>query len=116
MWAASAAAWPGRENPDAAAAYAANAVAATVKRSRRDTWLAERAVQALLLREIFGNPFHPAEMDPAWRTKAVMALVERAYQECDFEGLPVLADMLEEVGCTDEGILTHLRGPGSHVR
>jgi hypothetical protein len=28
----------------------------------------------------------------------------------------VLADALEEVGCTDAGLLGHLRGPGPHVR
>ena len=29
--------------------------------------------------------------------------------------LPVLADALEEAGCTNEDILTHCRGPGPHV-
>jgi hypothetical protein len=28
----------------------------------------------------------------------------------------VLADVLEEAGCTDTDILNHLRGPGPHVR
>src|SRR2546423_1792808 len=30
--------------------------------------------------------------------------------------LAVLGDALEEAGCTNEPILTHLRGPGPHVR
>ena len=30
--------------------------------------------------------------------------------------LAVLADALEEAGCTDESILTHLRSAGPHVR
>ena len=34
----------------------------------------------------------------------------------DFRSLPVLADVLEEAGCTDEGILSHCRGPGPHAR
>jgi putative intracellular protease/amidase len=29
-----------------------------------------------------------------------------------FEDLPVLADLLEEVGCCDAELLVHLRGPG----
>ena len=33
-----------------------------------------------------------------------------------FERLPILADALEEAGCTDAAILGHLRGPGPHVR
>jgi hypothetical protein len=30
--------------------------------------------------------------------------------------LAVLADALEDAGCTDAAILGHLRGPGPHVR
>jgi hypothetical protein len=30
--------------------------------------------------------------------------------------LAVLADALEDVGCTDQEILQHLRAPGVHVR
>ena len=30
--------------------------------------------------------------------------------------LAVLADALEDAGCTDAGLLGHLRGPGPHVR
>jgi hypothetical protein len=34
----------------------------------------------------------------------------------DFAALPVLADCLEEAGCSDAAILAHCRGPGPHVR
>jgi hypothetical protein len=37
-------------------------------------------------------------------------------EEQAFDRLPVLADALEEAGCTDADILSHLRGPGPHVR
>ena len=30
--------------------------------------------------------------------------------------MPVLADALEEAGCSDDELLGHLRGPGPHVR
>ena len=30
--------------------------------------------------------------------------------------LPILADALEEAGCTDADMLAHCRGPGPHVR
>ena len=33
----------------------------------------------------------------------------------DAARLAVLADMLEEAGCTDPELLGHLRGPGPHV-
>ena len=36
--------------------------------------------------------------------------------ELDPARLAVLADALEDAGCTDADILGHLRGPGPHVR
>jgi hypothetical protein len=79
----------------------------------------ECAAQADLLREVFGNPFRPAVLDPrwlAWGGGTVAALATAAYAENAFERLPVLADALEEAGCADETILAHLRAPGPHVR
>jgi hypothetical protein len=36
--------------------------------------------------------------------------------ELDKGRLPILADALEDAGCTNADILDHLRGPGPHVR
>jgi hypothetical protein len=36
--------------------------------------------------------------------------------ELDTARLAVLADALEEAGCTDDTLLNHLHGPGPHVR
>jgi hypothetical protein len=80
-----------------------------------------------LLREVFGNPFRPPPtIDPAWLTwndGTVVRLAQSAYEErhlpagtLDNGRLAVLADALEEAGCTDADILGHLRGPGPHVR
>ena len=76
----------------------------------------ERRTHADVLRDIVGNPFHPVAVTPAWRTPAAVALARTAYEERHFEDLPLLADALEEAGCTDDAILTHLRGSGPHVR
>jgi hypothetical protein len=43
-------------------------------------------------------------------------IVEAIYNEDDFATLPVLADALEESGCTDETLLAHCRQGGAHVR
>ena len=43
-------------------------------------------------------------------------LAEAIYEERAFDRLAVLADALEEAGCTNPDILGHLRGPGPHVR
>jgi hypothetical protein len=71
-----------------------------------------------LARDIFGNPFRPVLLDRAWRTPTVVQLAHAASAEyhLDTTRLAVLADALEEAGCTDADILTHLRSPGPHVR
>jgi hypothetical protein len=89
---------------------------------------AEREGQADLLRCIFDPwPFHPSPIiDPdwlAWNEGLVRRLAEAAYEErtlpagtLDPARLAVLADALEEAGCTEAELLGHLRGPGPHVR
>jgi hypothetical protein len=78
-------------------------------------WRAERAAQAALVREVFGNPFRPVVCQPRWRTETVLALA-RAADAGVFEAMPVLADALEEAGCNDSELLNHCRGMVSHVR
>jgi hypothetical protein len=43
-------------------------------------------------------------------------VAESIYEGRAFDRLPILADALEEAGCTDAYLLAHLRGPGPHVR
>jgi hypothetical protein len=79
----------------------------------------ESASQVRLLRCLFGNPFHPATIRPEWLTFAggtIFGLARAIYDERAFERLPVLADALEETGCTDAAILAHLRGSAEHAR
>jgi len=79
----------------------------------RGAALAELAV---LLRDLFGDPFRPVPLDSTWLTPAVRSVAKVAYDERRFEDLPVLADALEEAGCDSADILSHCRGPGRHVR
>jgi hypothetical protein len=72
-----------------------------------------------LLRDIFGNPFRPVALDPAWlawRGRTIPKLARAIYDERAFDRLPILADALEEAGCTDADLLGHLRLPAVHVR
>ncbi len=76
---------------------------------------AERATQAAILRDLIGPlPFRVVHFDPAWRTPAVMAWAAFAYDDRRFADLPILADALEEAGCTDAELLGHLRLAGPH--
>jgi hypothetical protein len=76
----------------------------------------EQVSQSDLIREIFGNPSRPISADSAWLTSPVMHLARSMYDSRDFSAMPILADALEEAGCDNADVLTHCRGPGSHVR
>jgi hypothetical protein len=84
-------------------------------------------VSVALLRDVFGNPFRSAPViDPAWLSwqgGTAPQLARGAYDDrrlpegtLDPARLAVLADALEDAGCTDAELLGHLRGPGPHVR
>jgi hypothetical protein len=82
-----------------------------------------RSAQCDLIREIFGNPFRPVAIDPAWQTPKVLALATAAYEDrilpagtLDPARLTILADALEEAGCDNADMLSHCRQPGEHVR
>jgi hypothetical protein len=79
----------------------------------------ERRAQCDLLRDVFGYPFRPASLDPAllaWRGGLAVAIAAEVYEERAFDRLPILADALEEAGCTDREVLLHCRGPAPHAR
>ncbi len=79
--------------------------------------------QCQLLCDIVGNPFRPLTIDPSWLTPTVRALAVAAYENRDLpagtlqhDHLAVLADALEDAGCTSPAVLVHFRSPGPHVR
>jgi hypothetical protein len=87
----------------------------------------ERAVQCDLVRCLSGSPFRPLPpLAPSlltWHDGIVVKLAQVAYDarllpsgELDQARVRVLADALEDAGCGDAGLLSHLRGPGPHVR
>jgi hypothetical protein len=79
-----------------------------------------------LLRDLFGNPFRPVALDPAWlawNSGTIPKLAQALYEDrelpsghLDHHRLAVLADALEDAGCTDLDLLAHCRGEGPHVR
>jgi hypothetical protein len=75
-----------------------------------------RKFSVKLLREVFGNPFHPVAADPSWRTSTVVSLAEGIYADRAFDRLPILADALQDAGCENPDVLGHCRGPGPHAR
>ncbi len=76
----------------------------------------EQSEQCRVVRDIFGNPFRPERVDPAWLTPSAITLATAIYDERSFHRMPQLADVLEEAGCSDAGILGHCRSLTEHVR
>jgi hypothetical protein len=83
---------------------------------------AERVAHLALVRCVFGNPFRPVTIDPAWLTPTVLSLAQAAYDNRDLpagtlqpDRLAILGDALEEAGAGGE-IVEHLRSPDPHIR
>jgi hypothetical protein len=103
---------------------AAACVHATVSTGARDgsgEWQKQfainRSVQAALLRCILGPlSYRSTNLDQSWLTSTVTSLAQAIYTDRAFDRLPILADALEDAGCTNQDILAHCRGSGDHVR
>ncbi len=79
--------------------------------------------QCELLRDLFPCFFCPTLVDPIWLTPTVLSLAQAAYDNrnlpsgtLDNARLAVLADALEDAGCTETTLLEHLRSSGPHCR
>ncbi|MBM3982853.1 MAG: hypothetical protein FJ304_21800 [Planctomycetes bacterium] len=77
---------------------------------------AESARLAVVVRDIFGNPFRPIAFSPSWRTSDAVALARTMYETREFSAMPILADALQDAGCDSDDVLNHCRGEGPHVR
>jgi hypothetical protein len=63
-----------------------------------------------LLHEIFGPlPLRDIAADPAWLTTDVQLLARGIYDEKAFDRMPILADALQDAGCSNEEVLRHCR-------
>jgi hypothetical protein len=97
------------EDPWAAAQAYAWLVAHSQANGRREE---ELAAQCDLLRCLFGNPFRPVPLQPEWLTGnggAAHHLARVIDDEQRFAEMPILADALEEAGCSHPDVLNHCR-------
>jgi hypothetical protein len=67
-----------------------------------------------LARDFFRQVLYPIEVDPGWLVPNVTNLAAVICTERSFEDMPVLADALEEAGCTHPVILAHCRDGKVH--
>ncbi len=92
-----------------------------LRRAERAALLGEyRRSLADLLRCIFPDPSRPAPaLDPAWFTwngGTISKLARATHDARACDCLPLLADALEDAGCTDAALLGHCRSGGEHAR
>jgi hypothetical protein len=86
---------------------------------KRAEWASEARAQANLLRCVCGNPFRPIALSRdllTWQRRTIPRLAQTIYDDRAFDRLLIVADALEEAGCTDPAILKHCRQPGERVR
>jgi hypothetical protein len=80
---------------------------------------AEQRSHCSLLRDLVGPlAFRSVTINPAWlrwNYGTVLSIARRIYEERAFYDMPILADALEDAGCTDAELLDHLRSAGEHV-
>ena len=81
-----------------------------------------------LFREIIGNPFAARTAVPTWMhspsppgwlirvSEPARGIAIAMHRDQAYDRFPILADSLEEEGCTDEDLLLHMRLPHHHVR
>jgi hypothetical protein len=84
-----------------------------------ETRRTEGSVQVAILRDICGHLFHPISVGAswlAWNGGTASKVAQAIYDQRRFADLPILADALEDAGCTDRHILDHCRSGGEHVR
>ena len=74
-------------------------------------WHTELDAVCHLVRDVFGNPFRRPKLDPAWLTSDVQALAQGIYTDRAFDGMPILADALQDAGCDSDDVLNHCRDP-----
>jgi hypothetical protein len=76
-------------------------------------------VPCRVLRDVVGNPFHPCVVDSRlllWNDAVVGKLAKTIWSEGHFDHMRILADALEEAGCTDEALLAHCRQQERYFR
>lgn len=108
---AEAAAWVSKTVPDPDTASPA-----TIENAATAAEEAAYASQAEIVREVFGNPFHPIQVEPTWTTTQVVELARTLSASGDSTRFPELAAALEAAGCTERALLDHCRTPRLHVR
>lgn len=69
----------------------------------------EQEHQQKLLRDIVGHLFVSVSVNSAWLTPTVVSIARSIYTNHAFDRMPILADALQDAGCTHYDVLSHCR-------
>ncbi len=111
---------------NAACCIASSKVGSTVHAAYCLSFDTECNEQCRMLRDIMPNPLLLVNLHPSWlmhvpsllswNNGTIPMLAQSIYDDRAFDRLPILADALEEAGCTETDIIQHCRHQGEHVR
>jgi hypothetical protein len=77
-------------------------------------YLKAREIQADYFRDIFPPPRYRPRLNSSWVSSTVFSLARQMDGSGDYSIVPILADALQDAGCTDEAILSSCRCAGNH--
>jgi hypothetical protein len=82
--------------------------------------IGEEAVQVNMLRELVGPVlFRSITINPEWikwQNGKLSTTAQSIDKENRYSDMPILADALEEAGCTDSDMLNHCRKEHRHIK
>src|SRR5205823_4037093 len=87
-----------------------------VRRIGASRWPTRRRVEAGL-EDVDGSPLGEVAFSPEWlrwNDGTILRMAQSVTRFGNFVDLPILADALEEAGCSDVRILRHLRAKMEH--
>jgi hypothetical protein len=99
--------------------FAQNAARAAREAAGQDNWIEARRQQVELLCDMLGHLLRTLTIDPAWlrwNGGVVPKMAQTIYDRHHYTDLPIMADALEDAGCTDADILIHCRSETIHQR
>jgi hypothetical protein len=78
-----------------------------------------KALLCDLIREAFGNFINPSKVEKhwlRWNDRTIPRMAQAIYDDKAWDRMGVLADALEDAGCSNAYLIGHLRSPGPHFR
>jgi hypothetical protein len=74
----------------------------------------EEIAQCDIARDVIGYPEANVHFESGWKTSTACAIARGMHGSGDFSAMPILADALEDAGCSNSEVLSHCRSTKTH--